>query len=694
MDINTLRVFNALYKLNLSEQEFAQIENEVKHEEITGLWIGALRKDFFIGVSHDEKHQIVIKKLERSNQAKIAPNARILFKTQINFEELPQEIYILHQIAQYRSMDGEIRHIADNMEQLKDRVCDRFIDGYSSYGLGGHYDDVYSGEDRERNILLRKDFMEKQLKAVYWLFNQSYNFELKTARPNVKTIVKVFERNNRRLALIQTNESFSKGVGGLYHRMYKKERIERVSIEIRTFTPKDKKYNYVDEGREIYGQIWISDELLGKITVKELELLDKRSRNETEFFLLTPEKYANQQNSLRVELMTMRKRDEQRSAEEELTEKLKKEFEKKGKVVRSGIEFAKDNITYQGVALKGDKILDFIVYHRLITIQLEHPDFSAIVQTYVEYLLEREMVTTYRGNRIEEKFDGKRQFSLGDMMVTVEKRKNAFFVNKCRIRKEELSETLRNILAFASQKDYDEFLKEVSRCSLRMRKAIKNGISFHLVIDKTEDNCIVNETDEEYFVTLKVVRQNNRNFVEIAKKLYPIKNIDSLFELQKDVDAYHIRTGRLQRTIKLLYAGIREINPETIQNLIKIGKKEYKQLMKEQQARVSKSKEFVENAVRLTNAIRRKNGFIVKGTSGKSYFIDRNLGIYTYVNGKKARYICVVDIRTDTEDPAGRNDALAKRLFFLAHDKAVANDIHTLKEELQSSYDEFEEIAA
>lgn len=694
MDINALRVFNALYKLNLSEQEFAQIENEARHEERTGLWIGVLRKDFFIGVSHDEKHQIVIRKINERNAARLIPNSRILFKTLVTFESIPQEIYILHQIAQYRALDDEIRHIAQNLEELKDRVCDRFIDGYSSYELGGHYDDIYSGERRERNSKLRKEFMETQLKAIYWLFNHAYNFEFKAARPNVKTIAKVFERSNRRLALIQTNESFSKGIGGTYHWMHEKERIERVSIEIRTFTPKDKKYDYVDEGREIKGKIWISDELLGKITVKELELLNSRMRNETEFFLLTPEKYANQQNSLRVELMTMRRKDEQRKAEEELAEKLKKEFEKKGKVVRSGIEFAKDSITFQGVALKGDKILDFIIYHRLITIQLEHPDFSAIVQTYVDYLLKRELVTTYKGNRIEERLDGRRQFSLGNIKATVEKRKNAFFANKFRVRREEISETLRSILAFASQEDYNKFLKEVSRCSLRIRKAIQNGISFNLVIDKTDDNCIVRETDMEYYVTIKIARQNNRNYAEIAGKLYPIKNIDALFELQKEVDMYHIRTGRLQRTIKLLYAGIKNINPETIQNLIKIGKKEYKQLMKEQQARISKSREFVENAVRLTNAIRRKDGFIVKGTSGKSYFIGKNLGIYTYVNGKKARYICVVDVRTDAEDPAGRNDALAKRLFFLAHDNAVANDIHTLKEELQSSYDEFEEVAA
>jgi len=90
MDINTLRVFNSIHSLGITEEEFADLESEQTHIERTGLYIRSIKKDYAICVSHDDlKHPIVIKKLDKTIQTP----SRVLFKTLITFDNLPPEIY-------------------------------------------------------------------------------------------------------------------------------------------------------------------------------------------------------------------------------------------------------------------------------------------------------------------------------------------------------------------------------------------------------------------------------------------------------------------------------------------------------------------------------------------------------------------------------------------------------------------------
>ncbi len=59
MDVNALRVFNIIHSLNINEEEFADLENEQKHTERTGLYIRCIKKGYSMCVSHDENHQVV-----------------------------------------------------------------------------------------------------------------------------------------------------------------------------------------------------------------------------------------------------------------------------------------------------------------------------------------------------------------------------------------------------------------------------------------------------------------------------------------------------------------------------------------------------------------------------------------------------------------------------------------------------------
>lgn len=220
MDINALRVFDSIHSLSITEEEFADLESEQKHTERTGLYIRCVKFGYSICVSHDENHKIIIREMKKE----FPTPSRVLFKTLITFDELPEEIYTLHAIAQYRALDTDMKFRADNMEELKDRICDRFVDNFPKE-LGGYYDaihyqELHSYDEQKRATWgeLKTKLIERQLRALFWLFGEDYERfekEVKVARKNIPRIVKVFERNNRRLAIIQRIEDYEKRRGGM-----------------------------------------------------------------------------------------------------------------------------------------------------------------------------------------------------------------------------------------------------------------------------------------------------------------------------------------------------------------------------------------------------------------------------------------------------------------------------------------------
>jgi hypothetical protein len=126
VDINSLRVFDSLHSLSITEEEFSDLEREQKATDRTGLYIRCIKFGYSICVSHDENHKIIIREIKKD----FPVPSRVLFKTLITFDELPEEIYTLHAIAQYRALDTEMKFRADNLEELKDRICERFIDNF------------------------------------------------------------------------------------------------------------------------------------------------------------------------------------------------------------------------------------------------------------------------------------------------------------------------------------------------------------------------------------------------------------------------------------------------------------------------------------------------------------------------------------------------------------------------------------
>jgi len=699
MDITTLKVFNSLYDLNISQIEFKDIEREVGDKTKTGIYIAKVDNGKAICVSHDEdKHRITIEdsKGMGNKKIKVRATSRILFKTLITFKNVPEEIFALHRIAEYRARDTEIKFVAHNIEQLKDRVCQRYTDGYPKE-LGGEYDTVWDfAENRRKNKKKKPQTVINQLKAVYWLFGEEFTDEIEfSSRLNVARIVKVWQRKNMRIALFQENQCFevNRGLCTIY------QDVDRVTYRIKTYTPKDGRFNYVCPNREVgstgnsdYIELWLDDDLFERVSPSELEIVqnllggrDEYGRGNStsnDWDLITADKFNSLRREVRLQDRQRRRAKETEEAEETLQKNIKSQF-RKGKVVRMGISFSPNRFSYEGITVRGDSLKEYIVKQNIVL--LEQPNFNDILHGYIEKILDIKTDYNYYPESREVCFMiGEKNFQVGKVKIKVIAESRRITVNDFRIAKDELEDVLKRVINYDTQEQFDKFLENTQKVSLRLQKVLDRGFfQFPVKMDKTDDCCIA-MLDNEILLAIPIQREGNKNYLVVDKEKYPVKNVNSLFKLQYPDKRfmYHYEGSFLQRIIVQLNKAVRDIPPEKIGVLIADGVADYKKLMAEERRikadKVAKSQEFVENAVRLTKAKRIKGGYIVKGISGTVYTVNsKSQAVHIQEKNKPEKYLCIVDVESDEENEWGKNDILAKRLLMLSQDLKVAKEIFT-----------------
>lgn len=651
MNTNSLRVFSGMFNLNITEPEIELVENEVNSGK-SGVANLLKKKNKIIYVDHDDKNEI---KILDPKGKDISIPSRVLLKTLITLDDIPNEIFVLHSICRYRAGDSswEFKHTANSLDELKDRIINRFAD---------QYEKVFDDDEDKR---------QDQLRALYWLFDKEYSKHQYKFRKNFNTIVKVFERNNKRLALILEHREWESN-GGFYGRHCKVE--ESIEFSIKSFTPNDEEYNYVDENREFKSGIWLADELTGKVSEEEVTIIANKlglsNYGEDKFRLLTAKIYGNIQNELRLELLSAKKKDEDEDARLTIKKKASEMFNKSGKIVRNGITITKEFISYDDLKLSGPNISEFIYHVSLV--DSENSDYNGIVKAYIDYVLGRSFIhKAYGGysNNIEIRFKGTTQLTLGKINIELKAEKKNYYINNFRIRKDELAEVLSNSLMYSELKDYNKFLDEVSSKSFRLIKILESGLSFKIVPKKQEDNDLIRD-DSSFFFNFKIKREGNKNYVVINNKTFQIKDFDRLYKLKNQTtEEWRMRIDPIQRLIESLTKSVKDITPKDIGDLILTGKKQFAN-------RIKKSREFIEHAVKITNSVPNKDGWIVKGVSGKEYHVSKDLKVHHW-NNKLGNYICIVDDEP-SEDEAEKNDCIAKRILALSKDKFVAKEIHTL----------------
>lgn len=705
MDINALQVFNVLHSLDITEDEFEDLEQEQKHVERTGLYIGCIKKGFSICVSHDQNHKIIIKRIKEG----MPSPSRVMFKTLITFDGLPEELYTLHAIAQYRTLDTDIKYRADNIEELKDRICDRFVDNHPKtlgdyYETNNYYSDMHSYDENKRTkwASAKSALINKQLKALFWLFGEDYNkFEkiVKAARRNIARIVKVFERNNRRLAIIHRVDDYDKrrGGGSMYGPVWY-ETVQGSNLMIRCFRPGSKQYDYVDVNREIYlpidgaevTEIWLDDDLFEKTSHEELKVLSRRlfadqTDESKRWLLLSADEFNKKQTLIRIEVMSATRKAQQQQATNDLVKRIDTQF-KKGKVVRQGIIFKKNSIECEGIVVRNDKMGEFIMMNR-VHLQQE-PEFRKIVQDFVCYILNINAAHNYNTGKTAYfcEFNGEETIDIGKVRLHIESKGNNIYINNYRIGKDDLVEIIFKAISFTDQERFDEYLKYSSNVNLALQKALTDrGVSFELTVDITDDNALAAKSTK-MILSMPIKREKGKNCTTIDGKDFKIQNLKAFLDIGKEVDGIRIGYGGggyLQRTIKLLYKSIKGITPKDIGLLIKNGEKEYEKIqariIEENAEKSRRADEFVSRAIETTKAQEIDGGFRVTGISGKEYTVNsESLSVYEDDGSEKGRYVCIVDMEHRASTEWAKKDALARRLVMLSHDLKVADQVHTL----------------
>jgi len=447
-------------------------------------------------------------------------------------------------------------------------------------------------------------------------------------------------------------------------------------------------------------EIWVDDDLQGKVTANELCVMSNLKENG--FVLLTADKLNKSQRDIRIELMNAKREDEESKAKELMEENIQKQFDKDN-VVRQGISYSKKGFSYEDISIKGDKIGEYLVNNNVMF--QERPDFSGIFEGYIEYILKiRTEYDYYPYKRTRPEFEDMLKLQVGKVKIKIEQMKRFVQVNGFRINKEDVETVLKRSLEYKTQKDYDAFLQHTSKVNLKLQKALDDGwIKFELEIDRTED-CCLNLDEKQMILAVPIIRRNEKNFVIINSKEYGVKNVTALFRLAENRVSYHYE-GHMQKTIKQLYKSISKITADEISVLIDNGRKEYRKMTakarKEEKEKLKRSVEFIDHAVRVSKADKVKGGYLVTGISKTTYFVSDSLEVWTtkkkdrtYQNDK---YLCIVDIGTG-DSKWEKNDALAKRLLMLSKDKVVAREIFENGDQMDKHWleiqDKFEEVEA
>lgn len=458
-----------------------------------------------------------------------------------------------------------------------------------------------------------------------------FDYELKEKTKGENKILKVFEKENLRIAVALKESSYESD----YHYLI-------------MATPKCEIYNYLDEGRFVLFEgncmaIFDFDN-----EQEDLEFLDSamigREFNGKSVGYIDKDRLSK----LIISKKNKEKLEElKQTQEKEIEDSVSKAFEKDGKITLNSITRFRDGyFEYQGqkIGFNG-----FNVFY----INKEEKDFNEIFGRIANHY--------WGGN-----YQGKKLFC-GGFSIKLEKKpdksgeSDRFYIDGIRINKGEVVEVLNKALCYQKKKDYLEFLREVSRCSIKIHNVLSEGLIYNLG-DRSEGDILCK---------IILERKKNRHFIKFNDNLHQIRNINNLIEIQNWTYNHlntHILADRMNKNANMTY----DLAIETIKDGLKYYKESLeraKQLLQD----TIKSLKVKETEINNNKEFEGK-GYLVKGKSGKEYFIGEDLKVYEYPN---MRYICIID---KSRTNLNKIDLLISRILALANDKVMIEDnlINTL----------------
>lgn len=237
-------------------------------------------------------------------------------------------------------------------------------------------------------------------------------------------------------------------------------------------------------------------------------------------------------------------------------------------------------------------------------------------------------------------------------------------LNGNRINKGEVQECLERAVCYQTQTDYDYFLSEVKKCSLRIHSYLQLGV----------DSVVYDELQgKQLQIKFLIERKKNKNYVIINKKSYLIKSINRFLSIEK-------KNNLMDMVELLLNEDIVEgIKLKDMKGIIEKATETFKNA-------VAKSEELLNKTVKMfkleleTTRVggTQRTGYKIVGKK-RTYFLEvennnahtNRCGVYDYATGQ---YVCIVDKSTAQ---VGK-DKIVNRIFALHNDEKVATQIHTI----------------
>ena len=714
MNVNMLKVMNEVHKLGLTKQHWELIKEERKllnKQSIKLIKVKKSRKynkDYYTCVCVDHAagnfsntKDLVIKQIEAPGEGSAKwrrpqDGDEIILNTLVpNDVEIPAALHTLQYLNDVKdSRRYNLQYVGDSKERLI-QIFSQSFNGWKKLGVydGCNYHDemehmqgnkAYNAAESKRI-----EFQNNQLQSIFELFEEKPSeIDISKSRFNVGLIVKVFQVKNRRLAVMIKRESYHDTIKkGLFQSHYK---MDRVCYFLMGFTPLDSQYNYVAPGRELIIhnglELYVDDDLTGKIDSNDLygytamASANRNEYNDTEdkFILLTADKYMKDIRKVKQYKNNMNTQEANNQAKKTLTHNIKKAFSK-GKVVRHGITFRSTSIEYEGLKIIGPGIKEFCVKGNIV--YQETPDFIQIWESYVEHALG--LRWDYNCfPKIYSLSDNEVTFKIGRVKMHVKFKARKQYINGFLIHGKDAPHVCRRAIRYKTQEEFDKYLQFTEEYNLDIQDWFNEGyISFD--IPTNAEDCDLS-LDEKLKAAIPIkLDEDNKMVITVGKNQYFVKNKKSLLKLSSGYYNPYYKNS-MNMMVAQLFKAIK-VDESDVAILLKDGVNRYREAVAKQKKidreKIGRSKEFIANAVKISKAERVKGGYLVRGSTKKMYFVEAGLKVYTCKRGKKAKwindkYLCLIDVGSDTDTKWGKNDALAKRLLMLKEDLVLASDIY------------------
>ncbi len=353
-----------------------------------------------------------------------------------------------------------------------------------------------------------------------------------------------------------------------------------------------------------------------------------------------------------------RREEEEKEEKIALEEKLQlriKELSKGKKILLNSMIINKNSIEYQKQKLILENSSDWVaelLSHLSRSYKFDLINWDSVFEEFISLISRK----TSNGTIGDVKFNVVFNESVNKKNITCIKT----YLNGKRINRNELQECLERAVCYTNQEDYDEFLFNVSQCSLKFHLYLQSGFNFTVRGIKHS---------EGFSFKLPLERKKNLMYVSLKEKEFKVRDTNRMIKMQELTDLGEIME---------LLLGTKVLEGMTIndaKSVLKLAKIEY-------QEAVTKSKALLKETEKTLKLVKRENiemdaitvseGYVVTGKLRQYVVANTNrCEVYEYPSG---RYICIIDKSTAQ---AGK-DKLINRLYALSNDQALAQDIHTL----------------